>query len=226
MTAYQQAQQVGQSAVRATILDAATHLLVTDGPAALTVRRISAEVGCSTKVIYTMFGGKDGLVEALWLEGFARFERRLLEASGDPDPLYRLGDIGAAYRSYALAEPDYYRVMFHGVMRGFEPSACAKDTSRGSFGILVSVVQECLDQGRLRGAPAAEIADLIWMAVHGAVSLEISGFFGTAEAQERFNLLCSSVLSPFRPSQERTVPWLPHTEADSPRPPRRSPPST
>ncbi|MFD0660124.1 TetR/AcrR family transcriptional regulator [Thermocatellispora tengchongensis] len=65
-TAYEKAQLAGQNAVRTAILDAAIRLLADEGPAALTVRRISGDVGCSTKVIYTMFGGKDGLVEALW----------------------------------------------------------------------------------------------------------------------------------------------------------------
>lgn len=90
VTAYQQAQRQGQGVVRDVILDAAKRLLVGEGPGALTVRRISAEVGCSTKVIYTLFGGKDGLSEALWLEGFARFERRLLEVPAHDDPLARL----------------------------------------------------------------------------------------------------------------------------------------
>src|SRR5688572_7662863 len=114
VTAYQQAQREGQEVVRAAILDAASRLLVSEGPAALTVRRISGEVGCSTKVIYTIFGGKEGLGEALWREGFGRFERRLLAVPCQDDPLADLHAGLGAYRDYALAEPDYYRVMFMG----------------------------------------------------------------------------------------------------------------
>ena len=115
-TAYQQAQREGQSAVRAAILDVAKSLLIGEGPAALTVRRISGEAGCSTKVIYTLFGGKDGLARALWLEGFARFERRLLAVPDGDDALARLRAGLDAYREYALEEPEYYRVMFQGAL--------------------------------------------------------------------------------------------------------------
>ncbi|MFG1701996.1 TetR/AcrR family transcriptional regulator [Nonomuraea sp. M3C6] len=197
VTAYQQAQQEGQSVVRAAILDAATHLLVTEGPAALTVRRISGEVGCSTKVIYTLFGGKDGLSEAVWLEGFARFERRLLAVPPDDDALRHLHAGAEAYRDYALTESDYYRVMFQGAIPGFKPGPEAVQTAKRTFDMLVDCVAGCVEAGVLCGAPAAEIADVLWMAMHGAVSLEISCYFDRAEGTSRYRLLCSSVLTPF-----------------------------
>ncbi|MFC7107555.1 TetR/AcrR family transcriptional regulator [Nonomuraea rubra] len=137
VTAYQQAQREGQSVVRAAILDAAKRLLVTEGPAALTVRRISGEVGCSTKVIYTLFGGKDGLGEALWLEGFARFEQVLLSVPARDDPFERLHLGLMAYREYALSEPDYYRVMFQGALPGLNPSPEAVQAAKRTFGLLV-----------------------------------------------------------------------------------------
>ncbi|MEO3867268.1 TetR/AcrR family transcriptional regulator [Nonomuraea sp. B12E4] len=197
VSAYQQAQREGQSVVRAVILDVATRLLVSEGPAALTVRRISGEVGCSTKVIYTLFGGKDGLSEALWLEGFARFERRLLGVPPGDDPLARLIAGAQAYRDYALAESGYYRVMFQGAMPGFEPGPDALRAAKRTFEILVGWVADCLAAGALRGGTAEEIADVLWMAVHGAVSLENSGYFEGDEAERRFRLLSSSVLTPF-----------------------------
>ncbi|MEV0228787.1 TetR/AcrR family transcriptional regulator [Nonomuraea sp. NPDC050786] len=203
-TAYQQAQQEGQHVVRTAILDAATHLLVTEGPAALTVRRIAGEVGCSTKVIYTLFGGKDGLSEALWLEGFARFERWLLEEGGAAgDPLARLHRGLDAYRAYALAEPDYYRVMFLGAMAGFRPGDEAVASAKRTFGLLVQAVGKCLEAGALRGGEAEEIADVLWMAIHGAVSLEILGHFDEPTAARRYPLLCDSVLAPFLASDDR-----------------------
>ncbi|QYC40821.1 Transcriptional regulator, TetR family [Nonomuraea coxensis DSM 45129] len=207
-TAYQQAQREGQGVVRTAILDTATRLLVTEGPGALTVRRIAGEAGCSTKVIYTLFGGKDGLVEALWLEGFARFERRLRAGAhrhplanvlADPpaDPLADLRAGLDSYREYALAEPDYYRVMFQGAVPGFSPGPEAVAAARRAFDLLVHAVRACLEQGLLRGGTAREIADLLWMAVHGAVSLEITGFFAPPESAGRYRALYSAVLAPF-----------------------------
>ncbi|WP_214317461.1 TetR/AcrR family transcriptional regulator [Nonomuraea sediminis] len=201
MSVYQLAQREGQEVVRAAILDAATRLLVSEGAAALTVRRIAAEVGCSTKVIYTLFGGKDGLVEALWLEGFARFERRLSAELDTGDPRERLLRLGGVYRAYALEESDYYRVMFLGAVPGFTPSSEAVTAAKRTFQILVDCVAACLDCGALTGGAAEEIADLLWMAVHGASSLEISGYFEPPVAERRYQRLLLSVITPFLPDE-------------------------
>ncbi|SEG82885.1 DNA-binding transcriptional regulator, AcrR family [Nonomuraea solani] len=205
-SAYRQAQREGQGVVRTAILDAAKRLLIAEGAAALTVRRISGEVGCSTKVIYTLFGGKDGLSEALWVEGFGRFERRLLEVPPEGDALARLYAGLTAYRDYALSEPDYYRLMFQGAMPGFEPGSEAIGAAKRTFDLLVRGVMSCLETGALRGAAAEEVADVLWMAMHGAVSLEISGFFDQDVAARRYRLLCTSVLSPFLAADGRDTP--------------------
>ncbi|MGZ4674264.1 MAG: TetR/AcrR family transcriptional regulator, partial [Ilumatobacteraceae bacterium] len=58
--------------VGSTLLKAASDLLATEGPAALTVRRIATAAGVSTMNVYSRFGGKDGVVEHLFVEGFHR----------------------------------------------------------------------------------------------------------------------------------------------------------
>ncbi|MDP9356610.1 MAG: TetR/AcrR family transcriptional regulator, partial [Chloroflexota bacterium] len=72
---YEAIQAEGQAALRRAILDEAILLLVEEGLQGLSLRRIAGAVGCSTTVLYTLFGGKSGIVEALWLEGFARLWR-------------------------------------------------------------------------------------------------------------------------------------------------------
>ena len=86
---YELAQRQGQDVLRRTLLDAASRLLVAEGPQALTMRRVAAAVGCSTTVLYTAFGSKDGLADALFLEGFQRLRRRLEAVPSGGDPLAR-----------------------------------------------------------------------------------------------------------------------------------------
>src|ERR671914_2944683 len=69
-TPYALAQRRGQEALRRALLDGASGLLVAEGPGALTMRRVAAVAGCSTTVLYTMFGAKEGLADALYREGF------------------------------------------------------------------------------------------------------------------------------------------------------------
>ncbi len=93
-------------------------MLQRDGAAALTVRNITAEAGCSTTGVYTYFGGKHGLVEAIFVEGFESFDR----ASA---PLLEADDLLAAgprYRRWALANPTQYMVMFGRAVPDFVPS--------------------------------------------------------------------------------------------------------
>ena len=82
-SAYGQAYAAGRQAVRRLLLDAASRLLEAEGPDALTVRRIAAAAGCSTTVLYTLFGGKAGVAEGLWREGFERLRQALEQAEGD-----------------------------------------------------------------------------------------------------------------------------------------------
>ena len=43
-----------------------------EGPGALTVRRIAAAAGMSTMNVYSRFGGKDGVLDELFVDGFRR----------------------------------------------------------------------------------------------------------------------------------------------------------
>ena len=88
--------------LRVAMLDAAGALLHSEGPQALTTRRLADAVGTSTQAIYTLFGGKEGIVRAMYREGFDRLEQCLAEVpSAAAPPDYLLG-LGRAYRTAAL----------------------------------------------------------------------------------------------------------------------------
>lgn len=53
------------------ILTAARRLLLDDGYASTTVARIAAEAGTSVDTVYKAFGGKSGIVRALWQRALA-----------------------------------------------------------------------------------------------------------------------------------------------------------
>src|SRR5881628_2840728 len=102
VSAYERARDRGSDALRRALLDTASRLLVKEGPQALTMRRVAAAAGCSTTVLYTTFGSKNGIAEALYREGFARFGRKLAIVQREMDPLARLIALGEAYRDNAL----------------------------------------------------------------------------------------------------------------------------
>lgn len=173
--AYARGQRSAYDELRTRLLDVASGLLVTAGPESLTVRRIADEAGCSTTVIYTMFGSKEGLAEALYLEGFERFRRRLATVPPRSDPLEYLEALGPAYREAALAEPSYYSLMFERAIPGFVPSERARTLARAALNILDRTVADCISAGYLVPTQPRKIADTLWAAAQGALSLERAG---------------------------------------------------
>ncbi|MFD0660125.1 TetR-like C-terminal domain-containing protein [Thermocatellispora tengchongensis] len=123
-----------------------------------------------------------------------------------------LAALGRAYRAYALAEPNYYRIMFEAAVPGFRPGPEAYAESRETLAILVGVVEECVKAGVFTEGEPAAIADTFWMAAHGAVSLELAGIFGPEEGERRFHMLTTALVraygtqsrpGPAEPDQER-----------------------
>jgi AcrR family transcriptional regulator len=173
--AYLLGERASHDELRARLLDVAVNLLVTEGPESLTTRRIATEAGCTTTVIYTMFGNREGLAEALYLEGFERF-RRILEAVPQRrDPFEYLSALGPAYRQACLSEPGYYSLMFERAIPGFEPSERARTLARAALNILDRAIADCISAGYLIPTQPRKIADALWAAAQGAISLELAG---------------------------------------------------
>jgi AcrR family transcriptional regulator len=197
-TPYELAQRRGQEALRRALLDGASGLLVAEGPGALTMRRVAGVVGCSTTVLYTMFGSKEGLADALYREGFERLRARMEAMPDGGDPLVRLGELARAYRDNALAQRAYYGVMFQRAIPRFEPSPASLATAGASLEALDLAVRAAMDAGVLRPGDPRAVAEVLWAAVHGTVSLELAGHFpDPAVAADRFQTLTSAAILPF-----------------------------
>jgi AcrR family transcriptional regulator len=179
--AYRQGQRSSYDELRTRLLDVASNLLMAAGPESLTVRRIADEADCSTPLIYTMFGSKEGLAEALYLEGFERFRRHLASVPARPNPLDYLEALGPAYREAALAEPGYYSLMFERAIPGFIPSERARTLARAALNILDRTIADCISAGYLVPTQPRKIADALWAAAQGALSLERAGHLQDGE---------------------------------------------
>ena len=159
---------------RADILAAALAVLQAEGHASLTVRHVAARAGCSTIGVYTWFGGKDGLVDAILLDGFQRFAGALARARPRKTPLGMLLGQAAAYRRWALDNRTSYEVMFMGAI----PGHVASDEIHVAGLIAYELLRNEVVAARARGAIDEDDADTVamamWGLVHGLVSLEIA----------------------------------------------------
>ncbi len=159
--------------VGSTLAKAASDLLATEGPAALTVRRIAAAAGVSTMNVYSRFGGKDGVVEHLFVEGFSRLGEAMSAGQASDDSLADFRTCGLAYRRFAIEHQTLYSVMFDRVVPDFQPSAEAMVLASSTLQLLATRIERAMIAGSLRPADPLRTAALVWATCHGVVSLEL-----------------------------------------------------
>ena len=124
--------------VTESLLDAARQLLEEQGADAMTVRAVATRAGVAPMGVYNRFGSKDGLIEALFVQGFEQLHAAIASSSG-PDSLARMRGGCKAYRAFAVAHPHLYQLMFKQMLE-LELSADALDTAAATFGLLVGRV--------------------------------------------------------------------------------------
>ena len=184
--------------LREQLLDAAAHLLATEGPAGLSTRRVAAQVGTSTTAIYRLWGSKPELVRALFLEGFRRLAAHLDTVERTDDPVTDLRSLGLAYHANAVENPELYGVMFACPVPGFEPDSADASFALSTLDTLITAVARCVDAGLLPG-PAEDVARRLWAVNHGVSSLEIQGLFGPPdEALEHLRAVLDATIAGLR----------------------------
>jgi AcrR family transcriptional regulator len=168
-------QQVGQArTTRAELLEAGFQLLRTEGPSALRVRRVAEQANCSTMGVYTWFGDKDGLVEALWLDCFRRFGEALNAPARTAGGLDRIRELMETYRRWALDNPIDYQLMFGRSAPEYAPTPAAREQASTTFTVLLHAMAEAQAVGMIRDGDVHEMAIQLWGAGHGLIEVGMS----------------------------------------------------
>src|SRR5690349_20292448 len=94
------------------IVAAARELAETEGWDAVTTRRLAEKVEYSQPVLYSHFKGKDAIVAAVALEGFAELAGRLRAARETADAGEALAVVAETYTAFAEGRPALYDAMF------------------------------------------------------------------------------------------------------------------
>lgn len=208
--------------VEGALLEGAERLLERGGVDALAVRRIAAEAGVAPMGVYNRFGGKHGVLDALLARGFDELDATLA-AADDPDPLGALADAARRYRSFAKTHPALYGLMFDRAIPGWQPSPAALAHAAASFGRLAGHVSKAMAAGALAGGDPAEVAQQLWSASHGAVSLELRGIGFVDDIDAHHELLIHALLRGLSPARQRRPRSGPAHAPRHSQPPRVSP---
>ena len=95
-----------------------------------------------------------------------------------------------------------YRLMFLDTVAGFEPSPEATWSAALSFEALVTAVRRAMAAGAVATGDAVQMAQVVWAAVHGWVSLELDGLIFLADPDAGAEAMARSLVAGFRAPQD------------------------
>ena len=171
------------------IIAAARDLAEAEGWEAVTTRRLAELVEYSQPVLYSHFDGKDAIVRAVAIEGFADLADRLREARSAVDkPGPALRAICSAYLAFAAERPALYQAMF---VLPIDVKFASEETPpplRAAFAELVSAL------GPFDANPDAR-AEVTWAALHGLAVLRRGGRIPAERHEARIDLLVSQIVN-------------------------------
>lgn len=157
------------------LLSAAEGLLAAEGVEGLSVRRLAEAAGTSGRAIYSVFGGKAGLLRALFREAFHALSADLDALPRTDDPAADLIAAGAlGFRGWALARPALFRLVFEAGPPVVEPD---DDAGAQAFDRLVRRVARCVQAGLLPAGHDPKIALAFHALCEGMASLELRARF-------------------------------------------------
>ena len=187
---------------RTLILDAARELFASEGVESVTMRRIADRIEYSPTAIYFHFRDKESLLAELCDCDFRSFAQRFNLIAQIPDPVERLTAAGKAYVEFGLQNPSHYRLMFMTPkITNEKTSTIAKgNPGEDAYAFLKGIVADLIGEGRLREdiTDVDLVAQTIWAAIHGLVSLEIAkckdDWVELRPVAERMNLVLEMIL--------------------------------
>ncbi|MGH3757954.1 TetR/AcrR family transcriptional regulator [Actinophytocola sp.] len=161
------------------IVQTARDLAEAEGWAAVTTRRLAELIEFSQPVLYTHFAGKDAIIAVVAERGFAQLAEELARARAEwPDDAVRA--VASAYVAFADANPAVYDGMFSRAagLRFATPDAPAPLWE--AFAELRATVEPYA-----RGTDPDVLAEVLWSALHGLVTLTRDGRLSEGNHKDR-----------------------------------------
>lgn len=172
--------------LRAALVAAAAEQMARSGPSGLSLRTLAAAVDTSTNAIYTMFGGKPGLIGAVLAAADESFTRSQRLARGEGRTLADLRRLRHDYRDWALAHPTLFSAMFGDQKLLGHEVPLGRDETPESIQPLLDVIGSLIATGVFREADPLIVALSTWAGTHGGVTLEMAFWPGAPFALALF----------------------------------------
>ena len=150
--------------LRQEIIAAAATAIARDGVDGMSLRAIAAELGVSHTAFRRHFGDREGVFNALAVQGHSMLATALTAAAADGEFL----DVGVAYVTFALAHPGHFSVMFRPDLLDNTDAELIAARAAAFAPLEAGVAGRRLDD-----PVAGELAG--WGLVHGIATLALTG---------------------------------------------------
>ena len=154
---------------RQKILEAASALFLKGGTNALSVRAIAEGAGMSTIGIYSHFKGKQGILDALYIEGVELVEKEMKAADGNT-AAEKVINVCERILNFSESHTAHYHLIFASELKGYTPSDKAIETGKNVFTTLATLTAS-LAKKDLSVEEKQDIAMQIWALNHGYITL-------------------------------------------------------
>ncbi|MGQ0632450.1 MAG: TetR/AcrR family transcriptional regulator [Sporichthyaceae bacterium] len=182
--------------VETVLLQAADIVLRRDGFEGVTVRSVAAEAGVAPVGLYSRFGSKEGLVDALLLHALDNLEHAIAER-GEVDPIERVRSSAQRYRRWALANPQHYQALF--LRRDALHSEVVRCRLATMYQAGCANIEYAMARGAIREGDVNETTLRFWCATHGAIAFELHNLFVNADAEPNFDAVVDMVVRGLAP---------------------------
>jgi AcrR family transcriptional regulator len=173
------------AATRTALLEAAEGLVDAYGPDAASVRAVADAVGTTTRAVYSVFGSKHGLLEALATRLFEVLIAAIDDVPVTDDPACDLVAGGVqAFRRTALEHPSLYRLVFMHVVPDLELGSEFGAVASKAFGRLEELVARVERAGGLGARTVADAALEFHALTEGLATVELRGQMLDPDAAE------------------------------------------
>jgi AcrR family transcriptional regulator len=170
---------------RQVIVSAARELAEEEGWDSVTTRRLADRIEYSQPVLYSHFDGKDAIVTAVAVAGFAELQAALHGArrlAGSPDAEPRA--VAYAYLDFARANPALYEAMFS---LSADLRFAQSDTPAPVHGSFVEIRDALASLAGDRDA--GTFTEVVWSGLHGLATLSRAGRLRPDFYDQRLSML-------------------------------------
>ncbi len=165
-----------QSITKEAILQAAFEMTRAEGLTNVTARRLADHAGCSTQPIFRVYSAMDELYGEIYEMAISYFSDYYANFKGvDQTPFVNLG---LAYIQFAEKEPQLFQLLFMGEKRNGHSLI---ELLNGN-GALVKEIGKA-------GAKGSDIFMKMWIFIHGAACMVITGDYDLTQEQTKQLLL-------------------------------------